>query len=359
MSSIKKKTSQQTISISHELKGRIEEYVMVNHEKHPNDKRFRSISAFYTSIMEKSLDCFDKGKTLDDFESFVDSEMKDFFEKVSFSALIPYYEPSVRPNRYSNPTIEKNPFFFYTLRRLWTSQMDVHDIKSIKNFFNRMRNYILSNNISKEFKLDLFTGKGSENLTGVFEYTGLYKELSFENIKLSAAVFGLLGVKITNLMYSRKNNYCRFSVKTTDLTYRKELAKRERIKVIEHNLSYLINYKRIIEDKDYYLWMKIAEDKNAIISFINEKTKQEWVNLIESEIEKFGEKDDYHLNMLRLFESFHWIEIENEKELVFQIRLSKMKYQNEIEFLLNSLSKHSSVTEANGKHYLKKKELEV
>ena len=356
MSSLEKKTSQQTISISPALKRRIEEYVMINQEKHPNDKRFRSVSAFYTSVMEKTIDCFDKGKTLDDFESFVDSYVKGFLENISFNGLIPYYENAIRPNRYISLTMENNPFFFFTLRRFWTSQMDVNDITSIKTFFSRVRNYILSNNLSKEFKLDLFTGKGGKHMTAVFEHVGLYQNLCFENHKFSAAIFGLLGVKITDFLYSSKENYCRFDLEVTDLFYQKELAKRERIKIIEHNLSYFVNYFRMIQDKDYYLWMKISEDKRAIISFINEETKQEWVNLIESEIEKFGDKDDYHLNMLRIFERFHWIEIESDTDLIFHIKLSKMKYQNEIEFMFNILSKHSSITEANGEFYLKKKE---
>ena len=90
-----RKTSQQTISISANLKRRIEEYVTINHENYPNDKRFRSVSSFYTSVMEKTMDCFDKGKTLDDFESFVDSDVKGFLENLSFNGLIPYYENEI------------------------------------------------------------------------------------------------------------------------------------------------------------------------------------------------------------------------------------------------------------------------
>jgi hypothetical protein len=359
MSSSKKKTANQTISISPSLKNRIEKYVMINQKKSPNDKRFRSISAFYSNVLEKTMDCFDKGKTLDDFESYVDSEVKDFFEKLSFNALIPYYEDAVRTNRYQSTTLEKNPFFYFTMRKLYTSRMDPFDIKSIKNLFTRVRDYILSNNLTKEYRLDLFTGEGEKNLTGVFEQVGLYRNLGFENFKFTASLFGLLGAKITNFLYSEKNNYCRFDLKATDLFYRKELAKRERIKLMEHNISYLINYNRIIEDKDYYLWMKIAEDSNAIISFINDESKQEWVNLIEKEIEKYGDKDDCFLNLLKFFERMHWLDIENEKDPIFHIRLSKMKYQNEIEFLLDTLSKFSSITEANGKYYLKKKGFKV
>ncbi len=253
MSSMKKKTSQQTISLSPELKGRIEEYVMINHENNPDDKRFRSISAFYTSIMEKTLDCFDKGKTLDDFESFVDSEVKDFFEKLSFNALIPYYEEAIITNKYTDPTFEKIPLFFLTLRRLYQSIMDPYDIKTILELMSRLKNYLLSNNLTKEIRLDIFTGGSATDLTGIFEYVGIYKNLCFETCKYTAAIFGLLGVKITECLYSEKDLYYRFDLRATDLFFRKELAKKEIIKLMQHNISYLINYNEIINDLDYHL----------------------------------------------------------------------------------------------------------
>ena len=347
-----RKTSQQTISISPELKGRIEEYVMINHENHPNDKRFRSISSFYTSVMEKTLDCFDKGKTLDDFESFVDSEVKDFFEKLSFNALIPYYEQGILPNKYIDPTFEKIPLFFLTLRRLYLSIMDPYDNKTIHELMNRLRNYLLSNNITKEMRLDLFTGGSATDLTGIFEYVGIYKNLCFETCKYQAAIFGLLGVKITECLYSEKDLYCRFDLRATDLFFRKELAKKEIIELMQHNVSYLINYSNVINDLDYYLWKRMAEDKNIFLCFNNEEERENWINLIKNDISKFAEEEDFPLNLLKFFEKIHWIDIENDKELIFHIRI---KNQNEIEFLLNTLSKYSSIEEANGKYYLKKK----
>ena len=347
-----RKTSQQTISISPELKGRIEEYVMINHENQPNDKRFRSISSFYTSVMEKTLDCFDKGKTLDDFESFVDSEVKNFFEKLSFNALIPYYEQGILPNKYIDPTFEKIPLFFLTLRRLYLSIMDPYDNKTIHELMNRLRNYLLSNNITKEMRLDLFTGGSATDLTGIFEYVGIYKNLCFETCKYQAAIFGLLGVKITECLYSEKDLYCRFDLRATDLFFRKELAKKEIIELMQHNVSYLINYSNVINDLDYYLWKRMAEDKNIFLCFNNEEERENWINLIKNDISKFAEEEDFPLNLLKFFEKIHWIDIENDKELIFHIRI---KNQNEIEFLLNTLSKYSSIEEANGKYYLKKK----
>ncbi|MFX1310968.1 MAG: hypothetical protein ACFE8C_14820, partial [Promethearchaeota archaeon] len=85
----KKKITQQTISISPALKDRIEQYVIENQKKNPKDRRFKSVSAFYTSVFEKLMDILEQGKTLDDLSAFVDTEIKDFFNKISFNALIP------------------------------------------------------------------------------------------------------------------------------------------------------------------------------------------------------------------------------------------------------------------------------
>ena len=111
----KKKTTQQTISISPALKARIEQYVSDNHKKMPKDRRFKSISSFHNYVLEKSLDCFDKGKTLDDFETFVDSEISNFFDKITFKAVIPYYEAALKTNRFTDPTFDKLPLFFLTI----------------------------------------------------------------------------------------------------------------------------------------------------------------------------------------------------------------------------------------------------
>lgn len=349
----KKKITQQTISISPALKNKIERYVNENNKLYPDDKRYKSISAFYNYVLEKAMDCFEKGKTLDDLEAFPDSEIKDFFQKISFSALIPYYENAISTNRFTSPTFEKNPFFYLTLRRLYMSQIDPYDSLTIKTIFDRVRNYIFSQNLTKEFSLDLFAGKSRKKLTGIFEYAGYYKNLCFETCKYTVAFFGLLGVKLIDFLYSEKEIYYRLDLETTDLFYRKELAKQERIKLMNNNLSYFINYNRIIKDKDYYLWMNMADDKNIIINFNNEEAKKDWINLIEREIEKFGDKEEYHLNILKLFEKLHWIEIESETDLLFQIRLSKSKYQHEREYLLEVLSKKSEISQKNGRYKLK------
>ncbi|MFX0041142.1 MAG: hypothetical protein ACFFCY_17715 [Promethearchaeota archaeon] len=349
----KKKITQQTISITPNLKQRIEDYVKVNQEKNPNDKRFKSISAFYNYVLEKIMDCFNKGKNLDDFENFVDSEFKNFFDKISFKATIPYYEEAIKPNKYTNPTLEKIPSFFLTIRRFYMKMMESRDIISIQNTVSRIKNYLVSNNVTKEFKIDLFTGKSRTDLTGIFEFAGLYKNLSYDTCKYTSAFFGILGIKIDNIVYSEKDIYYRFDLTATDLFFRDDLAKSKRVKLMNDNISHFINYCKIINDKDYYLWMNLAEDKNVIVCFNNEETQNKWINLIQKDIENFSDKENYKLQILKLFEKLHWIDIENEDDLVFNIRLSESKYELEREFLMKVLSKYSEILHENRGYYLK------
>ena len=305
--------------------------------------------------MDKTMDSFDKGKNLDDFELFVDSEIKDFFEEFTFNALIPYYENAVKTNRYTEPSFEKAPFFFLSLRRLYTQNTDLFDMASITDFFNRIKNYLLSNNITKDVSIDIFTGKSTRDLRAVFEYSGIYKNLCFETCKYTAAFLGLLGIKITECLYSEKDLYYRFDLQATDLFFRKNLEKKERTKLIKQNISLLINYCTIIKDNDYFFWMKMAEDKNFIASFNSLESQEEWINLIITDIMKFSEKEEFLFYLLKFFEKLHWVDIESDKDLIFRIRLSNTKYQIEKKILLDTLSKYSNISDINGKYYLEKK----
>ena len=123
----KKKTAQQTISISPALKEWIERYVRVNHQNNPEDERYRSVSSFYTFIMEKVMDILTKGKTLEDFDAFPDKEIKDIFDKITFQATIPYYEMAVIPNRYLNIDFQKNPLFLMAIRNMYLKILETRD----------------------------------------------------------------------------------------------------------------------------------------------------------------------------------------------------------------------------------------
>jgi len=349
----KKKITQQTISISPLLKEKIENYITKFNKENPNDPRLKSVSAFYNSVMEQTMKIFAKGKTLNDLDKFVDVEIQGFFDKISFKGMIPYYENALKPNRYSNLTLDNTPQFFFILRKFYMSMLDPRDTKSIKNIFDRMRKYLISNNLTKEYNIDIFTGKSKEDLKAIFEYSGIYKNLFNEFCKYSAALFGLLGSKVSDFLYSEKNLYYRLDLEATELLFRDDLAKKDRIKLMDHNLSYLINYMRIINDEDYYLWMRLAEDKETFISFKNKKALEDWFALVYDDIKKFGESENILLNLLKFFNRLHWIAIESEDDLTFVFTLSKLKNSIERDFFLEALSKYSIISEDNEVFQLK------
>ena len=345
-----KKTSQQTISISPALKDWIQRYVNVQHDQDPEDERYKSVSAFYNTVLEKVLDMFSRGKTLNDMDKAVDSTVSNFYEKFTFNASIPLHEKMLENNRYSNLALNNSLYFLFRLRDFFKKNLKPFSSKSIKIWFERLENFGRTSKLQKLFKIEF---KDSTLKSFFVDFVGTEKNLHFENCKINAALIGILGCKVTSILYYPQDLYCRMDFKATDLLYNDKRLRKERISLMNENLRHLINYNRLIQDDDHYLWMKMAEDKDVIINFTNEKVKKKWINLMESEFEKFGENEDFLPNILNFFEKMHWIEIENREVLSFRIRISKEKNKAEIEFLQNYLSKHAKLSEQEGLFYLK------
>ncbi|MFX0105258.1 MAG: hypothetical protein ACFE75_07190 [Candidatus Hodarchaeota archaeon] len=346
-----KKTAQQTISISPALKDWIKRYVNTNHKKNPHDNRFQSISAFYNSIMENILELFKKGKTLGDFARVEDKEVKDFFDRFTFKATIPLYEMVTECNKYNHFSFEFNTRFLLAYLRFLQSQFQT--LKDLDILFEKIRSRYGTTNISKDMRLELFPGKNNEPARGTLEFIGKYKNLHFENCKFFAAIFGMLGVKITDFLYSPTDYYCRLDLIETDLLFKKELAKRERIKLLKENINYIVNYTRMLDDKDKYLWTNLAEDNNLFISFKSKSAFNKWINIIKKDLRKFGTKEDFLGKLLLFFNKIHWIRIENFKDLSFQVEQAIEKNIEHKQLLMDFLSKHSEISQKEGIYYLK------
>jgi len=347
-----KKTTQQTISISPALKDLIQRYVKIQHEESPRDDKFKSVSAFYNVTMERLMKLFERGKTFDDIEKHVDKEMGDFFGKFTFEANIPFYEAAVETNRYTSFHFLRSPRFLWAYRLIAMKTMYPPTNAKIKIWFDRLKNFFLSNGITKSVNLDLFSENDSKYHKGVYEFVGIYKNLHYENCKWNAAIFGVLGIKISDIIYSEKELYCRFNVKATDLFYTQELMKKERIKLVKANLDCLMDYDRIIDDNDYYLWMKMAENKNLIINFKNDEERTDWIEKFEIHFQSDKNSQELLLKMLKVVEKLHWISIQSQLSLSFRLNLTKEKNSGDIEFLMDYLSKYSKISNEEGKYYL-------
>lgn len=349
-----KKISQQAISISPALKDWIKRYVNVMHKNNPHDKRYKSISAFYCYVMEKVLSIFEKGKTLDDFNKVVDSEIDELYNQFGFKAIVPFHELVFKMNRYTEIDIFSMLNFILTMRKYYTQGVDPHNLEAFKLSLERIKTSWFSDKLLKDAHIEFYTKKDSKYPSVIFEYSAekSYKNIHFENCKFNAAALGLLGAKITDFIYSDKDIYARYDLTLTDLFFNKDLALKERKKLINYNMRFLINYNRIINDKNYYLWMKMAEDNDVIVNFINSRTRERWIENIEKDLREFGTSEVFLLSLLKYFEHLHWIRIVNETDLIFQIRLSKEENKEDYDFILGHLSKYATVTQDNGRFYL-------
>ncbi|MFX1344259.1 MAG: hypothetical protein ACFFAI_04075 [Promethearchaeota archaeon] len=347
-----KKTSQLTISISPVLKDWVKRYVNVNHREYPNDNTFKSISNFYTSVMWKVLELFEKGKTLNDFERVEDKGVKDLFDQFTFRATIPLYEMVSESNRYNPFSFEFSIHFVLTYYYWLRDQYKSGTYDELKILFERLKTRVNLSNISKDWRLELILDEKKGPTKGVLEFIGTNRNLHYENCKFFAGILGFIGVRVTDFIYSPEDYYGRLDLIETDLLFRKELAKKERLKLLEENVRFLINYDRMLEDKDMYLWMNLVEDKEIYICFRNKNAFNKWIKIVEEDLNKFGNHDNFLYKILLFFNKIHWIRLESLKNLSFQIEDFIENNQEQKQIMIDYLSKHSKISQNNGIYYL-------
>ncbi len=348
----RKKTAQQSISIPSSLREEIIQYVKKNYEKHPEDKRFSSISAFYTTVMEKAMKCFEKGKSLEDFEQFADGEMTGFYDQFSFDALKPLYEMITETNRYTELDYEDPLMFFLRGKELIEKFIRKRDLKQVGIFLKRAEIYFARNKIASKLNFEPLYIKKKEHPGIRVEAFCIYENICFENSKFFAGIFAMLGMKVVDFIHSKKNSYFRIDAIPTDLFFNNNSAKRERLKLLDYNMSLITNYKRVVHDKDFYLWMKMAKDNGVFLDFHNEFTKKKWIDLIQLDIKKSSPPDQFLISLLKFFERLHWINIVNEKDLIFKFTLPVPNYKTKKKILFNYLSKYSKIQKMDDNYLL-------
>jgi len=339
-----KKTAQQTISISPALKEWIKRYVNVNHKKDPNDERFKSVSSFITYILDNIMKLFKEGKTIEDFKRVEDQVYKDFFDKFTFKATIPLYDMVAESNRYVPISFDFITRFVLAVYNFYRNiYLKEKNYEQLKLLFERFKNRVYPSNIVKELKLDLFIDKNKKFGTGALEFVGKQRNLHFENCKFFAAIFGILGVKVTDFIYSPKDYYCRLELLETDLVFKEELATKGRIRLLEENVAYITNYNRMLIDKERYLWMNLADDNELFICFKSKNTFNKWIKTIENDLRKFGTPEDFLSKILQFFNKIHWIKNENISDLSFRIEQSIEKNTKQKQLLIDYLSQIDDV----------------
>ncbi|MGV9172759.1 MAG: hypothetical protein ACOC35_09360, partial [Promethearchaeia archaeon] len=338
----KKITTSQNISLSPALKEYVNRYIRVQRKKNPDREEYQSISAFYRHIMKNVLDIFERGKTLEDFDRLIDKDVQELFEGETFNATIPFYENFLETNRYTYKDWETWAKFLFRLKNFYDANIQMRSAKSLKTTFERMKKYWMANKVVDDATLEISTTHGNKHFDAIFEFTGNYKNLHYENCKLNAVILGLIGLKLKDFFYSSTDLYARYNLTSTDLFFSSEFDETQTAKLINQNVNHLISYAEILEEEDsYYLWMKLAKDNDIMLSFKNEQALKRWISKIESNIIKYDSQRVLIQKMLKMFQHFHWLIILHMKPLRF--RFSRALSEEMISFVLNYLKKWGKI----------------
>jgi hypothetical protein len=108
----------------------------------------------------------------------------------------------------------------------------------------------------------------------------------------------------------------------------------------------------MLDDKDLYLWMKLAEDNEIFVSFKSQTAFNKWIKNIETHLRKFGKKEEFLAKILQFFNKLHWIRIENIRNLSFRIEQAIVENKEQKQYLINYLSKISKISEIEGIYHL-------
>jgi len=346
-----KKTKKQTISISPELKKEIEEFCQQRARENSNDPTYKSISSFYTYVMNEFLAYLEEGGDLTDLYNSRDSSLDSFYDKFSYKSFAPIFEEFLEPNRYEDSILNLS-YFLLSTRNLYVNNFDPYNLTQFKEFFEKLKSHFKNKELVKNFKIDIKTEKQKRNIKYVFEMSIYYKNICFENIKYNAVFFGYLGAKVNKVEISKDGIYSRMEAETTDLFFNPKSLRAERRILAEQNLKRIINLSSILEEDDLYLWTKLAMDKDIYISFKNFDEIIEIINNMVFNSQSNGILNNTVLKQLKFFEKLHWIKINNEQEYSFNIIIPEKGHDKEIQFLKEFLSKSSKMTQVGDNYYL-------
>lgn len=345
LSDKKSKTSQTTISTSPALKDWISRFVNVQQGKHPNDKRYKSVSAFYNFVMESVLNILEKGKTLEDFKRLVDGDVMNFYENLTFKALLPFYESSVELNKYVDKDLDLIFKLALRYRSFVIEKGSFENDNNLINILERFKNFLFSNKITKFFNFEIIDNRI------IIEYSAHYPNIHFNYAKIFMALTSVMGLRVRKIFYDKNDNYIKIDTEKTDLYLDKKLRIKERKALLKQNIAFILNDFYILSDKPQHLWIKLSENINTIISFKDIKTGIETINNMIKNIQKHLNRKELQQAILKIFKDFHWIIIVDENNLSFQILLNE-ENSKEREIMNKIITKYSNMKEIDGILYL-------
>ncbi|MFX0023071.1 MAG: hypothetical protein ACFE9S_12160, partial [Candidatus Hermodarchaeota archaeon] len=226
---LSKKKIRKSITIPEYLDEWIERFLKYEREQQKKEGKqisddIKSYSSFVTKVLENIMNLFLKGKTFEDLDLAVDTKVKSFYEKITFRALIVYYELLVRMNKYNKLDLKKLLNVFMLYQNFFTGGKAITEEEAVITL-NRFKKFMMRNNVTKDVTIEPSGNKY------IFQYFGIYPEMHYDFSKFIAGVFGFMGMKIDRLSHS--NNYTRMDFEGTELFKSSEAAIEDRKKLFE------------------------------------------------------------------------------------------------------------------------------
>jgi len=329
-----KRNKKLSFSASDALIDWIKRYVNKMNKENPDDERYKSVSFFIYTVLEKVLEIFEKGKNLEDFDEIPDKNISNFYEEITFKAIIPVFEEAIEFHRFKSYKDEDLNLFFLAYKSFIFKDVDPNELshKDIVNLFERAEKFVKNNKLTEHFTAYF------DNDVFIVEYRAKYSNLHYELSKIFAGLLGIFGVKVNKIDYIDK--FVQYQCEFTDLFNTKRLKIKERKSLARNNINLFIQLNLILEEKSEFLWMDISHSPTAIISFNNLQSALNFFDKKISELKEIVNHSKFNLYLLKILNHLHWIQIEDEQNLEFKILLNPNENVLEYELMQKILNEH-------------------
>jgi hypothetical protein len=278
------------------------------------DRRYENFSSLTSYILERVMNLFLTGKNLEDLQMIPDRKIQKFYDKITFKAVIPYYEQVVYSHKYQELDIKALLNLFMLYRNFFTEGKSI-SLKEAPDMMHRFRRYMKENNVTKDLTVELDGNKF------IVQYFGNSQNIHYDNSKWIASFAGILGLKLTKINYS--TNYTRFDLELTSLFIKSEPMIEERSNLFISNCKKFTNYARTINDEDrLHFWMKLAKNNKVIITFGTVEDGLRYISDIIEDLRKNPLNDKLISMVMKMFHHFGWIKIEDLEEYSFICKLN-------------------------------------
>ncbi len=130
-----------------------------------------------------------------------------------------------------------------------------------------------------------------------------------------------------------------------NLFFTKKLMLKNRNELSKLNESKIIKFHQILEDKKHHIWIYQSRNLNNIISFLDYDSGKENISAIVKELQSKAKQVSTNnsqyikKHILKVFNNFNWISIQNLENLKFQINLKEKTHRIDFQLLMETLKK--------------------